>query len=419
MQKKLLYILLAFILVACGATSEKPDSASVYPDKQMHRSEKRGVAFGFARLDDAMLLSPSISWFYNWGPDFRVVDLDTWFALDSVVFFPMAWNGGFDANRIKTYLTAHPQCLYLLAYNEPNLNDQAHMTPAAAAANWPQLKAIATEYNLKIVSPAMNYGTLEGYHDPIKWLDEFFGLVPLSDIDAIAVHCYMSSVSALESYIGMFAKYGKPVWLTEFCAWDPVPGNIEVQLNYMCAAVNMLEQNQLVERYAWFIPRTNGAVDSAPFMQLLTHTSPSELTEAGKIYTSLSSFDKTVWLDASKQIGAEMYTGLSDYSIQIRTYNGKDSMLIKNLTENQWVEYQIFIPKGASEVQLCYATPVTCSVAYYIDGEIAGFAEMPRSENGMDDWQVSSAEVSLPEGRHTLRVLVGRGSFNMKWIKTN
>lgn len=417
MQKKLLYILLAFILVACGATSEKPDSASVYPDKQMHRSEKRGVAFGFARLDDAMLLSPSISWFYNWGPDFRVVDLDTWFALDSVVFFPMAWNGGYNAERIKAYATAHPNCKYLLAYNEPNLNDQAHMTPSAAAQNWPSLKALATELDLKIVSPAMNYGTLEGYHDPIKWLDEFFELVPLSDVEAIAVHCYMSSVSALESYIDMFSKYGKQIWLTEFCAWDPVPGNAEVQMNYMCEALNMLEQKPQVERYAWFIPRTSSSVDSAPYMQLLTHSSPSELTDAGKIYTKFSSFDKSVWLDASRGVPANSYIALSDNNIQIRPCEGTDSMMIKNLSEGKWVEYQLFIPEGSKELQICFASPVTCSVAYYIDGTIMDIAETGRSGETMVDWIVWQIPTTLPSGRHSLRVLMGRGSMNMKWIK--
>ncbi len=418
MQKKVLIILLSCLVVACNLTANRPDNGnpSNSADRAMHRSTKRGVAFSFARLDDAMLLSPYISWFYNWGPDFRVADLDTWFGLDSVVFLPMAWNGGFDEERIKTYATAHPKCHYLLAYNEPNLNDQARMTPAEAAAQWPRLKALASELNLRIVSPAMNYGTLAGYHDPIKWLDEFFQLVPLSDVDAIAVHCYMASVSGLEDFINMFQKYGKPVWLTEFCAWDPVPGTVETQLSYMCGALNMLEQHPNVERYAWFIPRSNTAVDKAPFMQLLTHTSPSELTEAGKIYTSFSTFDKSVWLDSSKPVSAKDYVALNDNNIQLRSCPDTAAMMLKGLQEGQWIEYQLCIPDGATALVACFSSPVTVSLAFYVDGELLTFAETAREESS--GWRLMEAPMSLPAGRHTLRLMIGRGSLNLKWIQT-
>lgn len=424
MKKHLSLILLLMMFVACSGNNDinhnqgntDSNQSNIVPDKAMHKSTKRGVAFNFARLDDAMLLSPAISWFYNWGPDFTVTDLDTWFGMESVDFLPMAWNGGFDENRIRTYVMAHPRCKYILAYNEPNLNDQARMTPAAAAEKWPRLKALADELQLKIVSPAMNYGTLEGYHDPIQWLDEFFALVPLSDVDVIAVHCYMASPSGLISYIKRFSKYGKPVWMTEFCAWDPVPGSVETQLSYMCSVLNWMEQSDLLERYAWFIPRTSSAVDKEPYMQLLTHTSPSELTEAGKIYTSFSSFDKSVWLDASKPVSAKDYVALSNNSIQIRSCADTAAMMIKGIQEGQWVEYQLFIPQEATNIQLCYSSPVSLSIAYYIDGELITFAEAQREET--TDWRILSTSMPLPAGRHTLRLMIGRGSLNLKWIQT-
>ena len=416
MIKKTIVILLSCLVVACGVTPDNP-SSNFTADKAMHRSQKRGVAFGFSRLDDSMLLSPAISWFYNWGPDVGAIEVDTWFGLDSVVFFPMAWNGGFDSARISNYVTSHPASKYLLAFNEPNLNDQAHMTPSEAAEKWPRLKALADQLNLKIVSPAMNYGTLEGYHDPIKWLDEFFSLVPLSDVDVIALHCYMTSVSGLENYIDMFDKYGKPIWLTEFCAWDPVPGSVDAQLSYMCQALNMLEQKQSIERYAWFIPRTSSAVDKAPFMQLLTHNRPSELTEAGCIFTSFSSFDRSVWLDASKPVSANCYVALSNNIIQIRLCPDTNAMMIKNLSENQWVEYQMFVPDDASKLQLCFASPVSCTMAVYVDNELLTFADMERSGSDMSEWKICSIPITALPGRHTFRLLLGKGSLNLKWIK--
>ncbi|MBC7451657.1 MAG: hypothetical protein H7259_09235 [Cytophagales bacterium] len=52
--------------------------------------------------------------------------------------------------------------------------NQARLTPTEAAAAWPQIEAIADEYNLKIVGPAVNYCgscvTENGvtYNDPLN-----------------------------------------------------------------------------------------------------------------------------------------------------------------------------------------------------------------------------------------------------------
>lgn len=421
MMNKYISLILLSIIIACSSCNNNSptDNSSYVPNQAMHKSQKRGVAFSFSRLDDAMLLSPSISWFYNWGPDFSGVELDNWFELDSVIFMPMAWNGSFDENRIVNYVLTHPDCKYLLAYNEPNLTDQARMTPTEAARQWPRLKRMADQLQLKVVSPAMNYGTLDNYFDPILWLDEFFSLVPLDDVDAIAIHCYMASPSALISYVDRFKKYGKPIWMTEFCAWDPVPANLQTQLSYMCSVLNYMEQEPMIDRYAWFIPRASGQVDSPPYMQLLTHTSPSQLTEAGMIYTSFSSFDKSVWLDITKPVAAKDYVALNDNNLQIRLCPDTTATMIYNFSEGQWVEYQLFFPTNISTLQICYNSNVNCSLALYIDGDIQDIVQLNRADSNNSYWQFSDAPISVSKGRHTLRILVGRGSLNMKYIKAN
>ena len=60
----------------------------------------------------------------------------------------------------------------ILAYNEPNLTDQANMTPTRASELWPNLVAVAEKLGMRLTSPAMNYGTLAGYSDPEVWLDD-------------------------------------------------------------------------------------------------------------------------------------------------------------------------------------------------------------------------------------------------------
>lgn len=402
------------LATACNTTGKENPDAMQRGDTKMHRSEKRGVSFDFRRMDDAMLLSEHVAWYYNWGPDCSSPTVDDYFEIDSVVFMPMAWNAGYNAARITQYVQAHPECKYLLAYNEPNLTDQANMTPAKAAESWSALRALAQAMGLKLVSPAMNYGTLSGYSDPIKWLDEFFAQpdVSLDDVDAIAIHCYMSSPSALESYVERFKKYGKSIWLTEFCAWDPAPSNVDTQMDFMCAALNFLEQDEMVGRYAWFMPRAGMAVDKTPFMQLLTHTTPSELTDLGKMFCAFSTFDKSVWLDSRRGVAAKDYVATCHNNIQIRpSTEAEGEMMVTNLRTQEWLEYQVYVPAGSKEVSFTYATVLNSLLFVEVDGQLLSVLDLPKI-GSMSNWSTISGAINIKHGRHTVRLQVGDGTLN-------
>lgn len=392
----------------------------VYPPdselhSEMHKSAKRGVAFNFKQAEDLPLLSPSCSWAYNWG-NTQTDDAALWFDSNEMDYCPMTWNGNYNADQIRAYVKAHPKTKYLLGFNEPNLTDQCNMTPAEAAAHWGEVVALAKELGLQLVSPAMNYGTLAGYSDPVKWLDEFFAQpnVSLDDVYAIAVHCYMSSPSAVKNYIEMFRKYGKPVWLTEFCAWDPVPGSIESQMDYMCAVLNYLEQEPLVERYAWFIPRESKPVDSAPYMQLLTHTSPVELTDLGVLYTQFSSFDTKAYPLLSNGVGAHQYIALSSNTISLRVAENK-TPYIQGLQAGMWVDYQVQVTSG-EPLQLTYATIASSQVCVYVDEVAQAIVDVPKTSD-MNTWNTLNTNVVCAKGRHTVRVEMLKGVINLQKIK--
>lgn len=385
------------------------------PDSELHsemrKSAKRGVSFDFKQAKDLPLLSPSCSWAYNWG-NTQNAQAALWFDSNDMDFCPMAWNNTYNADAIRRYVQAHPKTKYMLAFNEPNLTDQCNMTPAEAAAHWGEVVALANELHVKLVSPAMNYGTLDGYSDPVKWLDEFFAQpgVSLADIDAIAVHCYMSSPSAVRNYIEMFRKYGKPVWLTEFCAWDPVPGSVESQMDYMCTVLNYLEQEPLVERYAWFMPRTSDAVDKAPYMQLLTHGSPVELTDLGVLYTQFSSFDKKAYLPIVGGVCAYQYMGVSTDNISLRV-DSERKPYIFNMQEGVWAEYQVYVAQNKSTLKLTYATVVNSIVNVYQDGSRVATIDVPKT-GGMSTLGTVEVAKVLSRGNHTLRIEVVKGGFN-------
>ena len=403
---------MAVLWAACTPTNT-PDERRVA--STMSKSAKRGVAFNFAVAEDLPLLSDAISWDYNWGND-QNPTAASWMDMEGIDFCPMCWSGNYSADRIRAYVAAHPNTKYLLAFNEPNLKDQARMTPAEAAAMWAPVVALAKELKLKLVSPAMNYGTLAGYSDPIKWLDEFFAQpgVSIDDIDAISIHCYMANPQALRNYVAMFYKYNKPIWLTEFCAWEEYAIHSEEdQMTYMCSVLNYLEQDGNVERYAWFIPRYKPGF---PYMPLLTYYAPYELTSAGKVYCGFSSFDRSVWFRGEKQVQASNYIGVSDFAVQVRPSSDGEGLMLSRFAESQYADYQIYIPSDVQTLALRYAALGKAIVAIWIDDEPTAITSLAAT-GGMDEWTIAEIAASLKAGYHTLRLEMQEGVININWFK--
>ena len=379
----------------CDNDDEASCNSSYEPVTAMGKSPKRGVAQDtYTYYADADLLEPAISWTYNWRPDIDNQYAEVLYRFRGVEFCPMAWNGSFSEERIRAWVASHPDTKYLLAFNEPNLNDQARMTPQQAAEAWPRLKALADELKLKIVAPAMNYGTLSGYGDPIKWLDEFFALVPITDVSAIAIHCYMGNSSSLIGFVNKFDKYNLPIWMTEFCAWE----------NFITTEViNYFEMTAKVERYAWFIPRTYSiAVDAKPFMQFLTHFEPIELTPLGKTYQALSTFDKSVWLDAEQWVKANLYVGLENHNCYIyQTDDGVNDFEVRYIGAPQKIDYQVATRAAHSGFQIHYRSAIDSRVAVYVDNVLLALANLPSTG---EQWSEATATVPITAGKHTVRL---------------
>lgn len=423
MAKSRAIVLLALALALAACVREEPQAEQKVVT-EMPKSAKRGVAFSFTQMTDLPLLSPYISWDYNWSPA-PTAEAAMWFDANEMDFCPMCWNGNYNADKIRQFVAAHPKTKYLLAFNEPNLTDQANMTPAQAAQLWPQVVALAQELNLKLVSPAMNYGTLSGYSDPVKWLDEFFAQpgVSIDDVAAISVHCYMSSPNAVKNYIEKFRKYQKPVWLTEFCAWDPVPGSVTTQMDYMCSVLNYLEQEPLVERYAWFIPRASGKVDSAPYMQLLTHDSPASLTELGKMYCYFSSMDTTCYLTANRPIYAGEYTRVKNYAMTLRPTNdaelkdriGRDGLMITNCAEGQELTYQLALAGDVQHITLRYCGYTNSICEVLVDGVSQNYVNMPRNGSSTE-WTEAGVSLPMKKGNHRVTLSLVSGSCSLSGL---
>lgn len=257
------------------------------------KSAKRGIAYDLASTADMQALAPGVSWFYNWGtaPSGKLaasVDaIKTSWQMD---YLPMLWNGGADPAAMTAYLLANPGIRYLLLMNEPNLVDQARMTPDEAAAQWPKYEAIARSTGVKLVGPQITWGTLAGYADPVAWMDAFLAAYASANggrapqIDFLGFHWYDYG---LAGQLDRLAKYGKPFWVTEMANWHSDNDGAQIdtlarQKTQMTEMVALCEARADVFRYAWFIGRI---APDPHFTSLLA--ADGALTELGALYVSL------------------------------------------------------------------------------------------------------------------------------------
>jgi hypothetical protein len=252
------------------------------------KSAKRGVAYNFASLADLQAVSAGVSWWYNWGsrPDSALpANAASQVAMD---YIPMLWNGSYDAATVEAYIKANPNIKYLLVLNEPNLVDQADLTPAQAAAAWPGYEAVAAATGAKIVGPAITWGTMAGYADPVVWMDAFIAAYQAANggrspqIDYLAFHWYDYGLGA---QLDRLVKYGKPFWVTEMANWHNGDGSAAIdtvakQEAQMIDMVKTCEDRSDVFRYAWFTGRWNS---DAHFTSLLA-TGSGDLTDLGRLY---------------------------------------------------------------------------------------------------------------------------------------
>ena len=175
--------------------------------------------------------------------------------------------------------------------NEPNLIDQANRTPSQAAFDWLYYEQAISDLseqgrNIALVGPAMNWGTMNDYWDPVVWLDDFYqsfrsivGRDP--KIDYLAFHWYDYG---LEEQLNRLQKYGKQIWVTEMANWNPQIDSYQQQIDQMWEMVTICENRADVFRYAWFYGR--GDLPDEHFSYIFNQ-SFGELSPLGNTYIDL------------------------------------------------------------------------------------------------------------------------------------
>jgi len=442
------------------------------------RSLKRGVGynFNFPRPNnsnsgnghnnasiiarDMDLLGQGITWWYNWavhpGNSSSTTNIEPLAKEKKLPFVPMIWSsGGTTASHnnaldtLRDYANANPDVKYVLAYNEPNFTQEANMTPAVAATFWPALTARASELKLKVVSPAMNFGTMAGYGDPALWLEEFFGVgrhagqgfpnVYLNDIEAVAVHLYNDFGNNVRTYIDRFRQFGKPVWMTEWCAWDDKNKvyftTPEFQINFMSQSVIYMELDPAVQRYAWYIPKggTFNSENTFPWNKLLTAVNASalpNLTPLGVVYVNMSTLDKSVFYLPGETIPAKDFSNsniselvpsaAAPYVANTKTWQdgvrfrpttdtASEAFVLdivfftpSNNSSNMWVEYQVTVPDSKQYTLIMHYTSPEVAMNYAVT--VNGGAEVTVTVLRSSAWATHTAHINLTAGDNIIRL---------------
>ena len=241
------------------------------------------VSEGHVTADNALL---KVSWFYDWASYTVPGHEDD--TSGNVQYVPMMWGDWINDPRWGTAtgdgtLGGNPassigNSKILLGFNEPDDNNQAAMSVSRALALWPQLEATGA----RLGSPAPSAGG-----GGLPWLASFMsgnggGYIPR--VDFICCHWYPDyNVQSLASLLdGLWATYGKPIWLTEV---SQLGGSTSDNATLIDQVLPLLISRPWVERVAWFTVRDNTGFSGT---QLVENT--GALSTAGAVYDNYPAY---------------------------------------------------------------------------------------------------------------------------------
>ena len=189
---------------------------------------------------------------------------------------------------------------WLLGFNEPNYGNQANLSPAHAAALWPQLEATGR----RLVGPAMaDCGEGLGgscTYSTLGWYAQFLGNCSLlygqagCRLDAVALHLYYcSGQDMVNKLTALYELTLRPIWLTEFAC--DAPNSPAQPTSFAQSLLPRLESLFIVQRYSWFISYCAGCgTGDLLYDSLLSDEQGlGHLTQVGLYYSALQSTSAT------------------------------------------------------------------------------------------------------------------------------
>jgi len=189
----------------------------------------------------------------------------------------------------------------IMAMNEIDRPDQANMSPEVAIEGYSKLVALYGRQDRTWVSPSVsaNAERAGGPFERFMVLADQRGL----PVDAVSIHCYPGwkqaatfsapalAAAALRYIDGVYAKYQRPIWITEVAVVDfSTPGGatwapLSIQKDFMALLLPQLQARSYVSRYAWY--RLSTKTDPK-YTAGLALPDTGVLTDLGQTYASLA-----------------------------------------------------------------------------------------------------------------------------------
>jgi len=216
---------------------------------------------------NTQMQSLNLGWYYTWGL--------TGSPGLNLKFTPMCW-GAPDAAKLNQI---PPGSTELLAFNEPDGNNQgaqSNMSISQIVQLWPTLKAtglrigsiaaytspLATSYTEPPGPPTPGRLAPAQTSLPTSYFEALWTALSQAGYtpDFIALHWYAPpDANGFLNWIdAIYAKYQKPIWITEMCPADwtattttPEKFSISQIQTFMDAVVSGMNSRTYVERFSW------------------------------------------------------------------------------------------------------------------------------------------------------------------------
>lgn len=178
-------------------------------------------------------------WKYEWEP--------TGSSTIDQEFVPMIKGAAQNKDYRWEEVRARAHQTHFLCFNEPMSADQGNLTVDEAIALWPK----ALKLGLRLGSPSRTDGDKGD-----TWLQNFMTKADAAGlrVDFVNVHNYnKTTASALKTWLeAEYAKYQRPIWLTEFNRDNDETTTAAQHKDYLAAVLPMLESLSFIERYAYY-----------------------------------------------------------------------------------------------------------------------------------------------------------------------
>lgn len=378
------------------------------------QSPKRGIAYGKHSKDDMLALKPGVSWWYNWANE-PEANLNADYETLGVEFVPMMWGKVSDA-QVQAFIDKiKPGAKYLLAFNEPNFNDGARLTPQEAVNAWVNVEKVANAKNLEIVSasPAYNgpdnYG---GFSDPTKWHDQFFQLCPTCKVDYIAFHTYDNTAGSVVGVTGLLKKYNRPIWVTEFA--NRVIQTADQKIAFMKDILTSFENDPDIYRYSWFTGRVPANWLDMQEGQLLSPTS-GVLKPIGTEYIKVPYTTKK--MNVPGRITANKHYRRKGTGLQATNDSGTGQNVCFS-NPGDWNEFMLNVPAaGVYKMTFRFAAFAEGKFDISVNGTIVKTDEVVASTGGYQTWGDKIVEgITLPKGEVYLKIHFKTDDLNFNYI---